>query len=70
MPSSVSLPAYSSAWFEARCREGECPLYPGMDEDMRMKTLKACAEMKNYDDEQKIVIKFALRCPLDKHDPL
>jgi len=70
MPSSVSLPAYSSAWFEARCREGECPLYPGMDEDMRMKTLKACIEMKTYDAQEELHIWMAARCPLDKHDPL
>lgn len=30
----------------------------------------ACAEMKNYDDDQKIVIMFADRCPFDKHEPL
>lgn len=70
MLASIPWSPYVPQWMKNRCLKGECPLHSGMSDTRKKIVLKACVEMKSYDDSDRSQIVLALRCPSDKHDPL
>lgn len=70
MLASIPWSPYVPQWMKDRCLKGECPLHSGMSDTRKTNVLKACVELKSYDDSHTNHIMLALRCPSDKHNPL